>query len=67
MTNYECAFACDQPAVGVVPTTNPDKSIRRRPICEQHVKELLPEEPDGFRVVQMFGALPDPLSSRSNR
>lgn len=57
MNQHRCAFACDQPAVGVVPTTNPDQSIRRRPICDQHVKELLPDEPEGFQLVQMFGAI----------
>lgn len=57
MADVTCAFACDQDAVGVVPTDNPDRSIRRRPICQQHVIELLPETPDGFHIVQMFGAL----------
>lgn len=57
MKTYVCAFTCCRPAVGVVPTTHPDPSIRRRPICDRHVQELIPEEPNGSRVIQMFGAI----------
>lgn len=64
-TTVRCAFACDEPAVGVVPTNNPDHTIRRRPICAKHVVELLPVDPEtGTQWIQMFGAMDPSYASQ---